>query len=167
MCTCQRRTSFLCAIFAVAVGSCYIWSGISGCSSGVTEDQNASARTADSDAVLTAYYFHGTIRCQKCLEIERVSRETVESFYAEELADGRVLWRSVDFDLPENRHFFEDFNLLLPSLALECRTGGIVRRAVLSNTWEKVEVSEELEDYVITGIESFRSGAADLRPVTP
>ncbi|MEI7899044.1 MAG: hypothetical protein WCK89_02240, partial [bacterium] len=62
------------------------------------------------------------------------------------------------FELPENRYFFDDFNLGLPSLAVECRKGGIVRRTVLTNTWEKVEVQEDLEAYVINGIECFRNG---------
>ena len=33
-----------------------------------------------------------------------------------------------------------------------------VARLVLSNTWDKVEVPEDLENYVINGIESFRNG---------
>ncbi|NLE67287.1 MAG: hypothetical protein GX608_07685 [Lentisphaerae bacterium] len=108
---------------------------------------------------VTIFYFHGSIRCQKCLEIERVSREAVQSFYVEELSGGRFRWQSVDFDLPENRHYLNEFNLGLPSLAVECRTHGGISRMVLSNTWEKVGVPEDLEDYVITGIEAFRAGA--------
>lgn len=107
---------------------------------------------------VSVYYFHGSIRCQKCLEIERVSREIVLSYYEDDIAAGRMSWQSVDYMLPANEHFFDEFNLKLPSLAVECRKGGIVRRTVLTNTWEKVEVQEDLEAYVINGIECFRNG---------
>ena len=118
------------------------------------------ARTAvkATSASVAVYYFHGSIRCEKCLEIERISREIVLSFYADDIVAGRVKWDSVNYELPKNRHFLDDFNLGLPSLAVECRKNGVVRRTVLTNTWEKVEVQEDLEDYVINGIECFRDG---------
>ena len=159
MCSCQKRTFFIAFAVALAVVSCLVWDSRAkrqSVSPGAAGAHQERAPLPDGPAV-TVYYFHGSIRCQKCLEIERVSREAVESFYAEELSDGRFRWQSVDFDLPENRHYLDDFNLQLPSLAVECRKGGVVRRTVLSNTWNKVEVPEDLEDYVITGIEAFRS----------
>jgi hypothetical protein len=161
MCSCQKRTFFVVFTVALAAGSCLVWSAR-------VQRQSASPDAAGAQQervprpggpAVTVYYFHGSIRCQKCLEIERVSREAVQSFYVEELSDGRFRWQSVDFELPENKHYLDDFNLQLPSLAVECRKGGILSRTVLSNTWDKVEVPEDLEDYVITGIEAFRAGA--------
>ena len=150
LCGCHKgQTLFLLGMIGLGVAASLLWRA----------KRAEPPATPTSESTVAVYYFHGSIRCQKCQEIERVSREAVESFYAEELADGRVSWRSVDFDLPENRHFVDDFNLGLPSLAVECRKGGRVRRTVLTNTWDKVEVREDLEDYVVTGIEAFRSGA--------
>ena len=169
MCSCQKRTVFLLAALALAVVASCIWDGVSSRRGGAAGGNSEASRAAEPSGVVTVYYFHGTIRCQKCLEIERVSRESVEWFYAEDLVNGRMSWRSVNFELPENRHFLDDFNLGLPSLAVECRKGGAVSRIVLSNTWEKVEVPEGLEDYVITGIEAFRAGAERpvMKPVSP
>lgn len=167
MCNCIKQTLFLVGFVGIALVAPYFWR------SRVREPASAAKATSETVAAQTAatiavYYFHGTIRCQKCLEVEKISREAVESFYADELSDGRFRWQSVDFDLPENRHYLNEFNLGLPSLAVECRTQGGISRIVLSNTWEKVGVPEDLEDYVITGIEAFRDGAElpGVRPVT-
>lgn len=171
MCSWLKRAIFVVFALALAVVSFFVWStglkrqSVCPDTAGV---QQARVPHPDGPAI-AVYYFHGSIRCQKCLEIERVSRDAVESFYADEMADGHVRWQSVDFDLPENRHYLNEFNLGLPSLAVECRTHGGVSRAVLSNTWEKVEVPEDLEDYVIAGIEEFRAGAERpvMKPVSP
>ena len=159
-CGCHKgQTFFLLAMIGIAVAGSYLW----------REKRVGPSASPVSENTVSVYYFHGTIRCQKCQEIERITREAVESFYAEELSDGRFRWQSVDFDLPANRHYLDDFNLQLPSLAVECRKGGSVRRTVLTNTWEKVAVPEDLEDYILTGIEAFRAGAEPpvMRPVTP
>ena len=158
MCSCQKRMIFLLGVVGIALAASFFWQGkhhaLSVTPAAVAESVAGKPVTATAVAV---YYFHGSIRCEKCLEIERVSREIVLSFYADDLAAGRMKWESVNYELPENRHFFDDFNLGLPSLAVECRKGGSVRRTVLTNTWEKVEVQEDLEAYVINGIECFRN----------
>lgn len=107
---------------------------------------------------LTIYYFYGSFRCHSCQEIEKISYEAVENFYADELADGRFRWLSLNFELDENTHYIDEFNLHLPSLALECKSGSNVRRAVLEETWDKMDDPDALEDYVITSIEKFRNG---------
>ncbi len=47
------------------------------------------------------YYLHTTFRCVTCNTIERLARETVERHFAEHLADGRVVWRAVNFQTDE------------------------------------------------------------------
>jgi len=65
---------------------------------------------AKSD-VLTVYYFHGTQRCMTCNRIEELAKAAIQARYAEELADGRVVFRSVNVDEPANEHFIKDFQL--------------------------------------------------------
>lgn len=158
MCNCKKQKLVLLAVVGLALAASCFWHGKT-CGS-ATAPAAAAERVAANvvpATPVTVYYFHGSIRCEKCLEIERVSRESVLSFYADDIAAGLVKWESVNYELPENRHFLDDFTLGLPSLAVECRKGGSVRRTVLPNTWEKVVVPEGLDDYVITGIEAFRN----------
>jgi len=63
-----------------------------------------------------AYYFHNTIRCVSCLEIEKIARGAIEEKFANELESGRVQWRLVNMELDENKHFITDYDLTAPSL---------------------------------------------------
>lgn len=48
-------------------------------------------------------YFHRTERCDSCQWAGQMSRKTVESYFATELASGRVTFQEVDVQKPENR----------------------------------------------------------------
>jgi len=53
----------------------------------------APAVFAGGEERVVATYYHGTIRCFECLEIERFSRQTLEERFAEQLAAGKLEWR--------------------------------------------------------------------------
>jgi len=96
-----------------------------------------------------AYYFHGTIRCPSCLDIERYSRQTIYDSFFQELYDGSLEWRSVDYDLPRGAHFSTDYHLSLPSLVLVKFKGDQqVDWKVLGKTWEFVRDTDALVSYV-------------------
>ena len=65
-----------------------------------------------------AYYFHGTVRCETCLKIERQAKVVIEQEFSNELAVNRLMFTSVNYDLPENAHFLLDYKLPCPSLVL-------------------------------------------------
>jgi len=48
-------------------------------------------------------YFHRTERCDSCMWAGQTSRKTVESYFAGDLASGRVTFQEVDMQKPENR----------------------------------------------------------------
>jgi hypothetical protein len=68
---------------------------------------------------LIVYSFHRTDRCDNCETVEAYAFEAVKSGFAEHLADGRIEWKVVNFEEPENRHFDADFELgNIPSVIL-------------------------------------------------
>lgn len=67
---------------------------------------------------LIAYYFHGDFRCRTCLAMEAYAREALEEGLSEKLESGRLEWRAVNFDKPENEHFTQDFELTSSALVL-------------------------------------------------
>ncbi len=99
-------------------------------------------------------YFHGTYRCGPCLEIERMARKTVEERFAPELEEGRMRWRSVDYDLPGNTRFLAEYGLTCPSLVVtRIADGKESSRTLLERTWELVDSDPEaLTDYVAAGV---------------
>ena len=65
-----------------------------------------------------AYYFHTTYRCASCRSIEAYSHEAIESAFADEIRDGRLVWKVVNIEVKGNEHFAKDYSLYTKSLVL-------------------------------------------------
>ena len=60
---------------------------------------------------IVAYYFHTNYRCPTCRRIEAFSREAIETGFAKELADGKLEFRLVNVETPENSHLMQVLEL--------------------------------------------------------
>jgi hypothetical protein len=65
-----------------------------------------------------AYYFHTNTRCSTCVKIEQYSHEAIEQGFPNELKNGTLEMRVVNYEQPENRHFIQDYKLVSKSLVL-------------------------------------------------
>ena len=116
----------------------------------------SSRRVADEPGKVIAYYFHVTVRCTTCRNIEAYSKEAIHKRFAKELASGRVEWRLVNVQLPENRHFIQDYELFTKSLVLVRMAGGREQEfKVLNDTWELAGDKAAMQDYVATEVHGF------------
>jgi hypothetical protein len=79
--------------------------------------QKAPAPTPGAHKVI-AYYFHTDYRCSTCIKIEAYSKEAIEKGFAEELKNGTLEMRIVNYEKPENQHFMKDYKLVSKSLVL-------------------------------------------------
>jgi hypothetical protein len=106
-----------------------------------------SARRASGKII--AYYFHVTVRCTTCRAIESYSKQTIHERFASELASGLLEWRLVNVQLPENRHFINDYRLFTKSLVL---VRELERRQkefkVPNDTWQLVGDKAAMQQYV-------------------
>ncbi len=76
----------------------------------------AVAQTAEHKVI--AYYFHTNTRCSTCIKIEQYSKEAIEQGFPDELKNGTLEMRIVNYENPENRHFMQDYKLVSKSLVL-------------------------------------------------
>ncbi|HLP77309.1 MAG TPA: nitrophenyl compound nitroreductase subunit ArsF family protein, partial [Candidatus Paceibacterota bacterium] len=79
-------------------------------------DLSGKAINAEVLNQVTAFYFHGTVRCETCLAIELLAKQAVQRRFALELADKRLVFASINYDEPENQHYREQYKLPHPSL---------------------------------------------------
>jgi hypothetical protein len=79
--------------------------------------QQPTAPKAGAHKVI-AYYFHTNTRCSTCIKIEQYSHEAIEQGFPEELKNGTLEMRIVNYEQPENRHFMQDYKLVSKSLVL-------------------------------------------------
>ena len=119
-----------------------------------------SKKAAGSPGQVVVYYFYFGKRCVTCVKIEKYTKEALERGFAKELAEGSVLWRPVNTDVPESRHFNDDYELFAKAVVVsEVRDGEEVRWKNLMKVWQLSGdkelfikyIQDEVHDYLEAG----------------
>ncbi|KPK19765.1 MAG: hypothetical protein AMK69_23830 [Nitrospira bacterium SG8_3] len=114
------------------------------------------AEIPSEEAKIVAYYFHGTFRCPSCTKIETWSYEAIKNSFPTALEEGKLLWRPVNVEKPENKHFVEQYNLFTKSLIItEMKGGKQIRWKNLNKVWELLRNQEEFVSYVTEEVRGF------------
>ena len=67
--------------------------------------ENAGATVSKVEVFL----FHATQRCPTCVRIGQLAKATVEERFSEQLKSGKIEFREINIDLPENKDLAEKF----------------------------------------------------------
>lgn len=111
---------------------------------------SAIAFAADSSSVkVIAYYFHGSFRCYTCTNMEKFSREAVETNFKDALASGKLEFKAVNVEDRGNEHFVDDYKLYTKSLIISLvKDGKEVRYKNLDKIWQLAGNKQKFIDYV-------------------
>ena len=116
----------------------------------------AGAKEGGTGHKIVAYYFHGSVRCVSCVAIETLSRKAITEGFPEDLKSGRLEFREVNVDDPQNRHFIEKYRLSSQSLVIvEIRDGREVRWRNLEKVWLLLDSEREFIPYVRNSVSGF------------
>ncbi len=55
------------------------------------------------------FLFHTTNRCVSCINIGKFAKQTIDNNFSEELNSGKIVFREINIDLPENYELAEKF----------------------------------------------------------
>ena len=123
-----------------------------------------AAATEDSRDRLIAYYFHGKVRCPTCMSIEAYAHEAVVKGFADEVKDGRIEWKVVDFEQPGSEHFAREFELAAPSVVLvEMRGGTRKNWKNLPEVWELVGDKPAFSEFVRKEVRAFLDQSEEIQ----
>lgn len=87
----QQRLSVLLAALLVLTG-------IYGCNP--SQDKTTTSEAGKNR--VTVYYLHQPKRCKTCIAVGEVAKETIRTFFAEELASGQLAFEDLDISREEN-----------------------------------------------------------------
>jgi len=105
---------------------------------------------------VTVTYFTTNTRCKTCLKIEKLTRETLEHQFANELADKRVVFQTINFDKPENKHFIKDYQLAFKTVVIaDLENGKQVAFEKYDDVWKLHETPEKFEAYLADGVRKY------------
>ena len=81
----------------------------------VPEQRAGAAGLPDA---LIVFCFHGKVRSAKCKKIESYTRQVLEKSFAAPLKNGKLAWRVLNFEEPENAHFADDYQVTASCIVL-------------------------------------------------
>jgi hypothetical protein len=140
--------------------------GLAICGCTKSEPVSSSSVAPVSEAAqLKVYYFHRTIRCPSCEKIEALAQKAVEEGFAGQLADGKMQWRVINIDDPQNKHFEDDYRLQAQSVVLsEMRAGKETRWKNLEKVWDLLDDDAGFVRYVQ---DEIRAMSKDIEATAP
>lgn len=67
---------------------------------------------------LLVYYFHVTHRCNTCKSIEATTKKVLDTYFADELQNGTIIFQSFNCEVPENKALVDKYQAYGATLAL-------------------------------------------------
>lgn len=100
-------------------------------------------------AEVVVTYFTTDVRCTSCLTIEELSRRAIEEGFPAEVGDGRVVFRVLNTDRPENAAYKDHYELANKTVIVSHQANG--REVAWSNrqdVWLLLDEPEPFFAYV-------------------
>lgn len=121
----------------------------------VSEPSSELEEPAD---VLQVFYFHGANRCSTCLRVGEYVKETMLENFSDEINSGKIDYREINVDLPENREIARKFEAVGSSLYLNAIRDGVDNIENNLYAWRNSQDETVFKDYLKARINSFING---------
>ena len=103
-----------------------------------------------------AYYFHGKVRCPTCQSIESYAHEAVSEGFADQINSGRLQWRVLNYEEPQNQSLVRQYEVVAPTVVLVRLEGGKQARwENLSDVWGLTGSKADFLEYIRENVRSF------------
>ena len=108
---------------------------------------------------LEIYHFHGTNQCYSCKTVGAYAEETVNTFFADELKSGKIVFGHINGELSENQDLVEKYGVSSASLWIGVydKTGFHPEQNM--NVWHKINNKQDYMNYLKGVIEQKLAGS--------
>jgi hypothetical protein len=103
-------------------------------------------------------YFHRAQRCSGCIYAEDTTRYTLETYFADELASGKITFASFNVEAEENAAIVEKYDAYSSSLFINTIIDGIDHIEQVTEIWSVLGDDEAFIEVVKSEIEQSLSG---------
>lgn len=101
------------------------------------------------------FLFHATRRCTTCMAIGRLAGETVDEYFQPERQAGRVEFREINIDLPENKELAKKFQASGSSLFINAVYNGRDNISEDIMVWRLTTNETQFKNYLKNKISNF------------
>lgn len=120
---------------------------------------SAASAPADNTPKIKVYYFHGTARCPSCTTIEELTNFAITDGFKKDLESGRLEFKAVNVETPENQHFIKDYQLYTKSVIVSEMVDGKEQRwKNLEKVWQLFMKEKAFTIYVQQEVAAYLEG---------
>ena len=107
-------------------------------------------------STVIAYYFHRTIRCPGCLEIEAAAQRAIETGFETQIANEKLMWVPLNLDEPGSEEFEKEFDVSVSTLIIaKVQDGNHTKYKKLEKVWDYIGDPTKFDEYVRTEVKEF------------
>jgi len=146
--------------------------GLMGCNGNVQTKSSQASQGADQISMSVAstvadtnvdrvevFHFHGTNQCYSCITVGNYAEETVNTYFADEVASGKVRFEHINGELPENLDLVKQYGATGSSLWIGVyNKNGTFSAEQNTNVWYKINDKPEYLAYLKGVIEQKLAG---------
>jgi len=110
--------------------------------------ENQIKEERQSAEKIQVFVFHATQRCYSCITIGKFAGETVNEYFQSELRDGKMEFREINIDLPENKELARKFQAGGSSLYVNAIIDGQDNIAEDVAVWRLVNNEIQFKNYL-------------------
>ena len=105
---------------------------------------------------VAVYYFHTNFRCVNCYNMEKWTKEVVDTSFKDDKASGKLVMKIINTETKGNEHFMTDYQLYTKSVVLALvKDGKEVKFTNLAKVWDYLRSCEKFESYVRDEISKY------------
>jgi disulfide oxidoreductase YuzD len=112
-----------------------------------SREQKSYQQKQSADKV-QVFVFHATQRCISCITIGKFAKETVDEYFQQELKDGKIEFREINIDLPENRSLAQKFQASGSALFINAIRNGQDNINEDVQVWRLVQNEAQFKSYL-------------------
>ena len=119
--------------------------------------ESLMTRSVQKADKVQVFLFHATQRCPTCIAIGKLAGETVDEYFQPELKNGKIEFREINIDLPENRELAQKFQASGSSLFINAIYNN--RDNIIQDTrvWRLTQDEAQFKNYLETKIRELLS----------
>jgi len=112
------------------------------------ETAEAGQTSKQSADKVQVYLFHATQRCTTCIAIGKLAGETIAEYFQPETRDGKIEFKEINIDLPENKELAKKFQASGSALYINAIKDGQDNISEDINVWRLTTNEVQFKGYL-------------------
>jgi hypothetical protein len=112
-----------------------------------TPTQTISTILPSGAEKIEVLHFHASKQCMSCINIGKFTKATIEEKFPEEFKSGKIVFREINIDLPENYVIAQDYKVSGSALFINVVKDGQGNKEEDTTVWRLVTNETQFKDY--------------------